>query len=69
MTAVVRERITSERARWLGHLDESTTWMLTVEKFALSRPVDQVQRIAFAYVTTARAWSCPSGPTRRRPDT
>ncbi|MFE1230296.1 hypothetical protein [Streptomyces sp. NPDC058745] len=55
VTAVGRERLIAERSRWLGHLDESTTWMLDhVETFAMSWPNEQLQRIAFAYVTTAR---------------
>ncbi|MFG2334696.1 hypothetical protein ACGFMM_34555 [Streptomyces sp. NPDC048604] len=55
-TAVMRERITAERARWVNQLDEGTAWMVdNLETYAPTWPTEHLRGLIALYVSHARA--------------
>lgn len=56
-TAVMRVRLTSERARWVNQLDEATVWLIdNVETYAASWPLEQL-RHTLPCAPSTRGWS------------
>ncbi|MEU4153352.1 hypothetical protein [Streptomyces sp. NPDC026659] len=55
-TDVMRDRVRSERARWMTQLDDSTMWMVdNLESYLPTWPSDVLRTMIGTYVTQARA--------------
>ncbi|WP_314614681.1 hypothetical protein [Streptomyces stackebrandtii] len=55
-TDVVRDRIRTERARWMKQMDEATEWMVdNIETYSLSWPAAVLREMVGTYAAYARA--------------